>query len=141
MRLRDVMERPQTIEAESSVEKALALGRGTLIVLSGKNVAGVISDHELRTIPEVERAVTKVTAVLREIPLLAPDDTVKEAANVMRSRSAECVPVVDDGKLVGSFSVSGLLEIIGRGGLHIGEAHGRTVLRSRGPRPHRRPPS
>jgi CBS domain-containing protein len=141
MRLRDVMERPRTIDAEASVENALALGRGTLIVLSGKTVAGVISDHELLAIPEVERAVTKVSAVVRAIPSLAPDDTVKEAVNVMRSRSAECVPVVEDGKLVGCFSVSGLLEIIGRGALHIGEEHGRTVLRSRGPRRHHREPS
>jgi CBS domain-containing protein len=141
MRLRDFMERPHTIDAEASVEEALALGRGTLIVLSGKDVAGVISDHDLRAIPEVERAATKVTAVLRAIPSLAPDDTVKEAANVLRSRNAECVPVVDDGKLVGSLSVARLLELIGRGSLHIGETNGRTVLRARGPRPHRRPPS
>ena len=141
MRLRDVMERPRTIEAEASVEKALGLGYGTLIVLSGKAVAGVTSDHELRAIPEVERALTKVTAVLRAIPSLAPDDTVKEAANVLRSRSAECVPVVEDGKLVGSFSVSGLLELVGRGAVHIVETNGRTVLRARGPRPKRPVPS
>ena len=141
MRLRDVMERPHTIDAEASVEKALALGRGALIVLSGKAVAGAVSDHELRAIPEVERAVTKVSAVVRPIPSLAPDDTVKEAANVLRSRSAECVPVVEDGKLVGSFSVAGLLELVGRGAVHLVEVDGRTVLRSRGPRPKRPQPS
>lgn len=141
MRLRDVMERPRTIDVDSSVEEALALEGGSLIVMSGKTVAGVISDHELRTIPEVERAATKVTAVLRTIPSLGSDDTVKEAANVLRSRGAECVPVVDDGKLAGMLSVSRLLELIGRGAIHIVELNGRTVLRARGPRPHGRPPS
>jgi CBS domain-containing protein len=141
MRLRDVMERPRTVDAEASVEEALALSSGTLIVLSGKTVAGVISDHELRTIPEVERAVTKVTAVVVPIPSLAPDDTVKEAVNVMRSRGAECVPVIDNEKLVGSFSVSRLLDLVGRGALHIGETKSRTVLSARGPRRHHRPPS
>ena len=134
MRLRDVMERPRTIDSEKSAEEALALGRGALIVLSGKTVAGVVSDHDLRTIPEVERAATKLTDVLRAIPSLAPDDTVKEAANVLRSRGAECVPVVDDGKLVGSLSVSRLLELIGRGAVHIVEVNGRTVLHARGQR-------
>jgi Predicted transcriptional regulator, contains C-terminal CBS domains len=135
------MERPRTIDAEASVEEALALEGGSLIVLSGKTVAGVISDHDLRTIPEVERAGTKVTAVLRTIPSLAPDDTVKEAANVLRSRGAECVPVVDDGKLAGLLSVSRLLELIGRGALHVVEVNGRTVLHARGQRRQHHEPS
>ena len=141
MRLRDVMETPRTIDVEASVQEALALDRGTLIVLSGKTVAGVISDHELRGIPEVERAGTKVTAVVRVVPSLSPDDTVKEAANVLRSRSAECVPVVEDGKLVGSLSVSRILELIGRGAVHIVEVHSRTVLHGRGNRTKRPQPS
>jgi Mg/Co/Ni transporter MgtE len=141
MRLRDVMETPRTIDAEASVQEALALDRGTLIVLSGKTVAGVISDHELRGIPEAERAGTKATAVLRVVPSLSPDDTVKEAANVLRSRSAECVPVVEDGKLVGSLSVSRILELIGRGAVHIVEVHSRTVLHGRGNRTKRPQPS
>ncbi len=141
MRLRDVMETPRTIDAEASVQDALALDRGTLIVLSGKTVAGVISDHELRGIPEGERAGTKVTAVVRVVPSLSPDDTVKEAANVLRSRSAECVPVVEEGKLVGSLSVSRILELIGRGAVHIVEVHSRTVLHGRGNRTKRPQPS
>ncbi|MEO8216111.1 MAG: hypothetical protein ABI718_03410 [Acidobacteriota bacterium] len=67
-------------------EDALALGRGTLIVISRKKVAGVISDHDLRAIPEVDRATRRVTEVFRTVPPLSPDDTVKEAANMMRSR-------------------------------------------------------
>jgi CBS domain-containing protein len=137
MRMQDVMEHPRTVGPDTSVKEALALGRGTLIVVSGKTIEGVISDHDLRVVPEMERADTKVTAVLRTIPSLAPDDTIKQAANVMRSRGAECVPVVDNGKLVGSFSVSRLLDLVGRGALHVADANGRTVLRARSTRPHR----
>jgi CBS domain-containing protein len=137
MRMQDVMERPCTVGPDTSVQEALALARGSLIVVAGNSVTGVISDHDLLAVPEMERADTRVTAVLRKIPSLAPDDTIKEAANVMRSRGAECVPVVADGKLVGSFSVSRLLDLVGRGALHVADANGRTILKSRGTRPHR----
>ncbi|MEO8035162.1 MAG: CBS domain-containing protein [Acidobacteriota bacterium] len=141
MRLRDVMERPQTIDAEASAEEALQTGRSTLVVLAGKSVTGVISEHDLRNIPEAERPTTKVAAIARVVPSLAPDDTVKEAANVLRSRGVECVPIVDDGTLIGVLSVAGLLELVGRGALHVAESNGRTVLRERAPRRVHRDPS
>ena len=141
MRLRDVMERPQTIDAEASAEDALQTGQDSLVILSGKSVKGVISEYDLRAIPEAERPITKVADIARDVPALAPDDTVKEAANVLRSRRAECVPVVDDGTLIGVVSVPGLLELVGRGALHVTESNARTVLRERAPRRVHRNPS
>jgi len=46
---------------------------------------------------------------------LAPDDTVRAAANLMRGRKVDRLPVVDDDRLVGVVTVADLLGLLGRG--------------------------
>lgn len=137
MRMQDVMEKARTISEDSSVEEALALSGKAFVVVAGKRVLGVVSDRDLRAVPEVSRSSATVRAALQAIPPLAPHDTVKDAANVLRSHAAECVPVIEHEKLVGMFSVARLLELVGRGALHPQPRSEHLILRSRGQRPHR----
>jgi CBS domain-containing protein len=46
---------------------------------------------------------------------VAPRDTVRRVANLMRGRTIGCVPVLDGPHLVGIVTVSDLLELLGRG--------------------------
>jgi len=137
MRMQDVMEKARTISEETSVGEALALPDKAFVVVAGKRVLGVVSDRDLRAVPEASRSTANVTAALQTIPSLAPHDTVKHAANVLRSHAAECVPVIEHEKLVVMFSVARVLELVGRGALHPKPRSERVILRSRGQRPHR----
>lgn len=48
-------------------------------------------------------------------PVIATSKTsIKDAANLMRGHGIGCLPVVDDGKLVGIVTTSDLLELVGR---------------------------
>ena len=58
------------------------------------------------------------------------------APRLMRGHGAGCLPVVENGRLVGIVTVSDLMELIGRGSERPVASATRWVLRDRGRRPH-----
>ena len=62
------------------------------------------------------------------------DMTVRKAANLLRGRSIGCLPVMEDGDLVGIVTTTDLLERIGRGAEHPVSKGKRWILKGRGPR-------
>ena len=44
-----------------------------------------------------------------------PTTSVRQAANLLRARTIGCLPILDDGKLVGIVTLTDLLEMLGRG--------------------------
>ena len=46
---------------------------------------------------------------------MAPEATVRQAANRLRGRGVGCLAVMDDGRLRGIVTTQDLLELIGRG--------------------------
>ena len=66
-----------------------------------------------------------------------PQATLRRAAGVMRGRAVGCLPVVEDGKLVGIVTTSDFLTAIARGEIHAAPPRERTTLR----RPSRKRPS
>jgi CBS domain-containing protein len=142
MRLRDVMlaSVPQ-VSAGASVQQALdqigTAGEAGLIVMDQKEVVGVVSDGDLRAVPESDRYERKVRNVLHAVAPLSPDSTIKEAANLLRSHNLERAPIAEDGHLVGVITVGRLLELIGRGAVHAPPNRERVVLAKRGNREHK----
>jgi acetoin utilization protein AcuB len=62
------------------------------------------------------------------------DMTVRKAANLLRGRSIGCLPVMEDGDLVGIVTTTDLLERIGRGVERPVSKGKRWILKGRGPR-------
>ena len=58
---------------------------------------------------------------------------VRQAANLLRGRTIGCLPVLEDGKLVGILTTTDLLEQIGRGSDRPAKGK-RWVMKGRGPR-------
>jgi len=48
-----------------------------------------------------------------DVAAATPQMTERQAANLLRGRSIGCLPVLDDGKLVGIVTITDLLEILG----------------------------
>ena len=139
MRVKDVMtRRVETVSiadsALSAREKMRSQRIRHLVALDGKDIAGVVSSRDLATMglspggPRVEDVMT--------FPALAvaPETTVRQAANLLRGRTMGCLPVVDQGKLVGILTTTDLLELIGRGAERPVARAQRRVLTGRGPR-------
>jgi CBS domain-containing protein len=125
--VRDIMQRKiVTISAGdtlSTVEDIMTLGRVRhMPVVRGGLLVGVVSERDLlraslSTLTEFgleeRRAflqVVEITRVMSAPPIvISPDATVEEAARVLAEKKIGCLPVLDEGKLVGMVTETDVL--------------------------------
>jgi CBS domain-containing protein len=120
MKVRDIMStKVQTIDLNEKAESAWNLMKWKrihhVVVTDGPGqVVGVVSARDLGGQDREEaRKVRPVAAMMTAYAVKAiPGMPVRQAANVMRGWNIGCLPVVDDGKLVGIVTVSDLLRIV-----------------------------
>jgi predicted transcriptional regulator/ribosome-associated translation inhibitor RaiA len=88
-----------------------------LIVLDGGTVAGVISERDLggRAGPAVRRGRTVGSMMTRSIVTAAADTTVRDAAELMRSRLIGSLPVMDGDDLVGVVTATDVFDALQAG--------------------------
>jgi acetoin utilization protein AcuB len=87
------------------------------VVMSGTRVVGVVSDRDLggRSGASVRRGRTVADLMAHDVVSAGPDTTLRQAANLMRGRTIGCLPVLEDGRLVGIVTVTDILDQLGRG--------------------------
>ncbi len=121
MRLMEIM----TTEVETALptedaEKAFQRMRNRrirhLVVMEGRQVVGVLSERDVggsRGSPM--RAGKTVGELMSSQAVTAsPTTTVRQAANLLRARTIGCLPILEDGELVGLVTLTDLLELLGR---------------------------
>ena len=139
MRVQDVMtRRVETVSAEESAEKALQRMRlkriHHFVVTLGRKVLGVVSARDLEALGSF-RQVQLVEEVMTSPAVTAtPEMTLRQAANLLRGRSIGCLPVMEEGRLVGILTITDLLEMLGRGVDRPTAKGKRWVMKGRGPR-------
>jgi acetoin utilization protein AcuB len=135
MRVGEAMtRRVETVSANENARAALQRMRTMrirhLVVMQGEKLAGVVSDRDVGFTND--RTVGDVMTV--HVVAAAPETTLRQAANLLRGRSIGCLPVIDDGKLVGILTITDLLELLGRGSERPVSKGKRWILKGRGPR-------
>jgi acetoin utilization protein AcuB len=116
MKLREIMSAPVlTLGAGDLASDAAAWMRDVNVrhapVLEGSEIIGVVSDRDLGG-PHggAARIGRTVGDLMRSGPIVAsPDMDVREAASLVREHRIGCLPVVDDGRVVGIVTRSDLL--------------------------------
>lgn len=114
-----------TLSPQTTAGEALALCREKRIrhlpVLEEGRLAGIVSDRDLRSAtpalgdPGRAEALGRIVVhevMARDVATIRPDDPIEEAANIMRERSIGCLPVVEDGALVGIVTSSDVMEAL-----------------------------
>lgn len=91
-----------TVRPETTAGDAVALLRRHAIrhlpVMEGDRVAGVVTDRDLRGVPPE----TRVTAIMsRPVVIVSPRTAMEKAARLLFDRRIGCLPVIEEGKLVG----------------------------------------
>lgn len=88
-----------------------------LVVMKRGEVIGILSNRDAGgRCGSNERAKLRVHDMMTpRVATVAPDVTIRKAANLMRGRTIGCLPVVERGKLIGIVTTSDLLDILGRG--------------------------
>jgi acetoin utilization protein AcuB len=88
-----------------------------LVVTEGKRLLGVLSERDLGG--SHGRAVRRGRAVrdlmTPQVAVASPATTLRQAANLMRGQLIGCLPVVDDGRVVGIATATDVLGELGRG--------------------------
>jgi len=102
-----------------------------LVVMEGKRVVGLIAGKDLARAAD-DQPIADVMS--RDVATIAPEATLRRAAGMMRGRAIGCLPVVDEGRLVGIVTTSDLLTAIAKGEIHAAPPRDRVILRKRGPR-------
>ena len=116
MRLDAIMTRPvEIISPRASIRTAQRLltlkAIHHLVVVDRDTVVGLLTAETLKD-RGAEGATRVGDAMLRNIIVLSPEMTVREAADLMMAeRSQTAVPVVGNNRLVGIVTVSDLLEL------------------------------
>ncbi len=119
MKLRDIMSAPVlTLRAGDLASDAAAWMRDVNVrhapVLEGSEIIGVVSDRDLGG-PHggAARKGRTVGDLMQTDPIVAPPDMdLREAVTTMRQRRIGCLPVVEDGKVVGIVTRSDLLAVL-----------------------------
>jgi acetoin utilization protein AcuB len=123
--------RPHTVNASDSIRHARAILEehriNQLPVLVGGRLVGIVTDRDLRdAFPSVldhrrhrdaksnpsPDATTVETVMTSNVLTVRPDDSIAEAAKVMRGGRIGAVPVVDGKRLVGIITRSDLLDAL-----------------------------
>jgi acetoin utilization protein AcuB len=106
-----------TVEPDTTVAEALETIRihdiRHLPVLEGGRLVGVVTDRDLRLALDPESGEppeTRVADVMSRTPIVGyPDMPVESAAGLLAGNRIGCLPVVEDGELVGILTESDLL--------------------------------
>jgi acetoin utilization protein AcuB len=87
------------------------------VVMAGGRVVGVVSDRDLggRSAAAVRKGRSVSDFMSHGVVTAQPDTTLRQAANLMRGRTIGCLPVIDDGQLVGIVTITDILDQLGRG--------------------------
>lgn len=121
MLVRDVMRSPAvSIPSTTSLQDAYRTMRDKgirhLPVVDGNDLVGVITDRDLRLAtsalsPHPFPADSAVSSVMSRSPMTAAAwDPIEDAARVMRSNKIGCLPILEDGRLVGIITGLDLLD-------------------------------
>jgi acetoin utilization protein AcuB len=143
MRVNEVMTTPvQTIGAERSANEAweamrLHRTRHLVVTASDGHVVGVLSASDLGgKYGQTFRSTRQVAELMTEKVVVAtPETTVREAANLMRGHSINCLPVFVGRRLKGIVTALDLLELIGRGAERPLAKSVRRIMKDRGQSP------
>jgi CBS domain-containing protein len=88
-----------------------------LVVTEGTRLLGVLSERDLggRHGGAVRRGRVVHDLMTPRVAVAAPATTLRQAANLMRGRLIGCLPIVDNGRVVGIATATDVLDALGRG--------------------------
>lgn len=122
MRLMDFMNtNVETITAKETVDIAENQMRlkqiRHLVVMSDNTIIGVLSERNFHGLSQSEKKGYLVEDIMEEQVVTAkPNNTIREAANLMRGRTVGSLPIVNNkNQLVGIITTTDLLDLLGQG--------------------------
>ena len=138
MRVGEIMRtHVETISPREPVDVALRRMRQAqirhLIVQDGNKIVGVLSDRDIPPAGSPRQVPTVADVMTRTAKTCSPETPLRKAANLLRGRKIDCLPVVEGEKVVGIVTTTDLLEVIDAEIETPVKKTRRRVLKERGP--------
>ncbi len=121
MRLMEIMTTDvKTASPSDDAEEAFQRMRNQrirhLVVVDGRQVVGVLSERDVGGARGSAARIGRTVGELMsgQAVSASPTTTIRQAANLLRARTIGCLPILDDGKLVGIVTLTDLRELLGR---------------------------
>lgn len=114
--VREVIRRPPVwVNPEHTTDSAIVLMRGhnigALPVLDGQRLVGMVLYNHLLGLSQHQQV---GEVMMTGVPTLSPDQSVREAAELMERTALGRLPVIEGGRLIGVITCNDLLPEIGR---------------------------
>jgi CBS domain-containing protein len=108
---------PSTCPAPDAWQVMEANSVRNLVVKDGSEVVGILSESDAGGRNGASIRLGAIVADLMDTRFVTVTrhDTVRKAANLMRGRLVECLPVVEHGRLLGLVTADDLFGLLGRG--------------------------
>ena len=107
---------PQTVGAESKLAEAgenmRKGGFHCMPVMEGGRLAGIITDHDIRSHAGELEDLDVRAAMTSEVVAIAPDTSVQEAARLLIECKVGALPVLKDGALIGIMTTEDILKFV-----------------------------
>ncbi|HRO41330.1 MAG TPA: CBS domain-containing protein [Flavipsychrobacter sp.] len=120
---------PYTIAETETLHDAVHLIRKHKIrhlpVVNGKEISGIISSSDINRLTfgklfdnqdGADEAVLEMLSIpqvmSKNVKTVAPDDTIKEVAEIFATKDFHSLPVVEDGKLVGIVTTTDIIKYL-----------------------------
>lgn len=111
MKVEEVMRKPLIVEKDIALDKAASLmsvhQSGSLILLVGGNVKGIITERDILKNFHKHKKISK--AMSSPVFSISPDSEIQEALGIMRDKKVKRLPVINDGKTVGIITITSIL--------------------------------
>lgn len=114
-----------TLAPETTAAEALALCREKRVrhlpVLEAGGLVGIVSDRDLRSAAPASgepgrsaflEGIRVADVMSPEVLTALPDDPIEQAANVMREHRVGCLPVLEEGELLGILTASDVMDAL-----------------------------
>src|SRR3989344_8200603 len=114
MKVKEIMNNVIVAEDSISIGEAARImsekGIGSLVLINKKSISGIVTERDVLKAAAQRMLGSSVKSIMaKKVYTISKDDSLDEAASIMKAKKIKRLPVIDDGKLLGIITATDLI--------------------------------
>lgn len=114
MKVKEIMNKVIVAEDKISIGEAARImsekGIGSLVLINKKAISGIVTERDVLKAAAQRMLGNSVKNIMaKKVYTISKDDSLDEAAGIMKMKKIKRLPVIDDGKLLGIITATDLI--------------------------------
>jgi len=114
MKVKEIMNKVIVAEDSISIGEAARImsekGIGSLVLINKKSISGIVTERDVLKAAAQRMLGSSVKSIMaKKVYTISKDDSLDEAASIMKAKKIKRLPVIDDGKLLGIITATDLI--------------------------------